>query len=352
MMKKKFKSITNLFLLAFIISCVSTTTGGQLKQSNPVMYDDIIGTWYILSNENPGEIKYTISFNDNGSVTGDIDLFGFKDVNWSETEFALNSDYDNINYRIFKIYNLNNTFEIYYDVDKYEKDSAFEYPNINPAYLNYIPSLKIMQIRKEEGKIESFVYSRNLNIINNLKKAFFANIENDKKKWNSLDKNSLAGHIAFLKSVKHPELKSKAQQSLNDLLDKKTIRYIQKEYKVYSKYLNSMIVYVDGTKMCKFYEFLKIPILFKNKTSGEKINISFKKNKSFENGFDIVCQINGKELNITFKPYKDKIVLVGLSSGYQVNPKGWENAVSTISLSWNKYPDDLASIDLDLLENL
>jgi hypothetical protein len=261
-----------------------------------------------------------------------------------------------INYGIFDIHKLNNDSDVFmmihYDVDKNGGNSSFEYPNINPAYEKSIPPFKIMQLLKGKKKIESFVYTRDLNSINDLKKEFSANIENDKNNWDTLEMNSISGHIAFLQSVKNPELKLKAEQSFNELLDKKTIKYIQKKYKSYSKYSNNMIVYEDGTEMCKFYEFLKLPVLFKNKTSGEKINISIEKNNSFEKGFDIVCQINGKELNITFKPYKNKLVLVGLSSGLQVNPKSWENAVSLISIAWNKIPDDLNNIDVDLLENL
>jgi hypothetical protein len=82
-MNKTLKIISILFIFAFLISCVSA--GESLKKTDLKMYNDIIGTWYIFSTENPGEIKYTISFNENGTITGDADsLFGFTDVRWSE----------------------------------------------------------------------------------------------------------------------------------------------------------------------------------------------------------------------------------------------------------------------------
>lgn len=100
--------------------------------------------------------------------------------------------------------------------------------------------------------------------------------------WEVLNKNSISEHIDFLKKVKSTELNTLAKTSLYSLLDKKIIKYIQKEFKSYSQYSNKMIIYEDGTEMCKFYEFLKMPILFKSKTSGEKTNFSIEKNDSFK----------------------------------------------------------------------
>lgn len=195
------------------------------------------------------------------------------------------------------------------------------------------------EIKLFENNSEQFVSIINVDI-------------DEKAKWEKLNKNSISEHIDFLKKVKSSDLNTLAKTSLYLLLDKKIIKYIQKNFKSYSKYSKNMIVYEDGTEMCRFYEFLKTPILFKNKISGERYDISIVKNDSIKNGFDVVCQVNGKELNISFKPYKGKLVLVGLSSGYQVNPNNWEVAVSTLAMAWNEYPEDLENIDVDLLEKL
>jgi hypothetical protein len=234
--------------------------------------------------------------------------------------------------------------EINYDIHK-DNDEH----NINKIYLDLTPPLKIMYINKNQ---KYFIYSRDKDFASNLKSKFSDDFSAEKENWESINKQSISMHIDFLKDVKSKNIKKTAKLSLYDLLDKKIIKYIQKNFKSYSKYSENMIVYEDGTEMCKFYEFLKIPILFKNKISGEKYDFSIKKNNSIKNGFDIECHVNGKELNITFKPYKGKLVVIGLSSGYQVNPKSWEIAVSTIATAWNEYPEDIDNIDVDLLEKL
>ena len=113
-----------------------------------------------------------------------------------------------------------------------------------------------------------------------------------------------------------------------------------------------MIIYQNVHDLCKLHEFLTLPIVSKNKHSGEKTDFTLERNNSKKNVFDIVCFVNGKELNISLRPYKNKLVLVGLSSGYQENPKNWEFGVSAIATAWNKYPEDLDNIDIELLEKL
>jgi len=365
-MYKYLKISILLFDLAFMLSCASI--GESLKKNDLSKYNNIIGSWYILSPENPGDIIAVVTFNDNGSISGDIEkVFGFKKAKWTDKIYT----YDGwtTNSQCIGIYNLDIRDHYpaklyFYKTDlsnwKYFRDDSNE-GKYNNFYEGYLQTLNIIQYEYDYSNImtEKYirkrlqaVYTKDINISKNIQEEYLVKNNNDSNNWVLVNKNSISEHINFLKSVKEPKLKSTAETSLHELLDKKVIKYIQNKYKPYTKYTDNMIIYENGTEMCKFYEFLKMPIIFKNNVSGEKYDISIEKNDSITNGFDIICKVNGKELNISFKPYKSKLVLVGLSSGFQVNPKSWEFAVSTIATSWNKYPEDLDAIDVELLEKL
>lgn len=341
-MSKILKPISILFFVIFVISCASP--GDLLKQSNPEIYQDIVGTCYILSEEKQGEIRYTISFHHDGTITGDTKpLFQLEKAKW---KFIAGN-------RI-KINTVNIVTTIDFNIDP---DSLHwtDQKNLPRLKKNIIPGAKFMHIEwKESWSAGSalYIYTKDMDDI-----IAFKNLEakqelEDKKRWENLNYKSVKAHYDFIKNVKNKDLKSNAELSLHKLLDAKTIQYLKKNFKLYAKYSQDMIIYENGTELCRLYEFLKFPITFKNKHSGEKFYFTLEKNYSQKNVFDIVCSINGKELNILLKPYKNKLILVGLSSGYQVNPKSWEFGVSAIATAWNQYPEDIDNIDIDLLDKL
>lgn len=366
LMIKNFKFITLLFISTFIISC--TSFGENLKKSNPDLYNDIVGTWYILSSDNPGEVMYTITFNEDGTVSGDTtSLFGYKEARWigkiyvghsvSSVDGVATNNGWLISKGNFSVFNTNTTNiamseKIFYSNSKYGLSTN----NINFQYLTSIPPLNIMKIEYQSTNIREkfFVFSRDLKIVNSLKVKFLKDSENilsEKKNWEKLNKQSIFEHITFLKNVTDINLKSNAETSLNELLDKKIFKYIQKNFKTYSKYSDKMIVYEDGTEVCKLYELLRNTILGKNNISGEKNSIHFNRNKEYDNGFDIVVGIDDDNLIFNFKPYKNNLVIMGLSKNYKPTPKGWEYALKIGLEIMIKYPK-LESIDVDLLEKL
>lgn len=238
--------------------------------------------------------------------------------------------------------------KIYFTKDK---DQFSE--GINQSYLESIPPLGILQISysiKLRGE-KTYVYSNDINVVNQIKTQHSNKMLDDKNNWSKLNKKSVVEHITFLKSVYDDSLKSIAETSLHELLDQKTLKYIQKQFNQYSKYAENMIIFNDGMEICKLYEFLKVIILGKNNISGEKSTIKFVKNSEYKNGFDVTISTDGDEIRFTFKPYNNNLVIMGLSKGYSKNPNGWEYAVKIAAEQFNRYPQ-LDYIDVDLLENL
>lgn len=358
-MGKKIKFYTLLLSFTFFLAC-ATTPGDNLKKSEPEKYDDIIGTWFILSKEKIGEIIFQIKFNDDGTVTGDTrKLFSLVEARWNNNNKEKYKSVNGIKVREGRliVHDPNNkdymSKSISYITYSFNNNSKAT-KSINPLYLKNIPPLGVMEIKIGIGQSNknTYIFSRDQNTVNNIKKTISKEIADETTIWNQLNKNSLNDHIIFLKSVSSPEIKRQVEQSFKNLLDKKVITYLKQNFKSYSKYFEYMIHYQNGNELCKLHEFLTLPIVFKNKQSGEKINFALERNNSKKNVFDIVYSVNGKELNISLKPHKNKLVLVGLSSDYQENPKSWEFGVSAIASAWNKYPEDLDNIDIELLEEL
>lgn len=339
------KILPKISLLSFMILAISCASPGDLlKQSNPEIYKDIVGTCYILSKEKQGEISYQISFHHDGTVTGDTtSLFQLEKAKW---EFVAGN-------RI-KINTVNEETTIDFNVDP-DNLNQLQKDQLSKLSKYTIPGAKIIHIKWKkswQGGSTLYMYTKNMEDIIAFKNLGTNQELEDKKRWESLDYKSLRAHVDFLKTVRNKDIKSDAELSLHKLLDIKVIKYFQKNLKSYSKYSENMIIYENGTELCKLYEFLTLPIVFKNKHSGEKIDFTLERNNSKKNVFNIVCLVNGKELNISLRPYKNKLVLVGLSSGFQENPKNWEFGVSAIATAWNKYPEDPENIDIELLENL
>lgn len=364
-MNRSLKIITVLINLAFMLSCISV--GEKLKKSDLNKYNEIIGTWYILSPENPGDILGVVTFHDNGTISGDVEkIFGFKNAEWSEQIYNHRGWTTEPDY--IGIYNLdfekNTPADLCFNKSDQSNWKSFkndsENLKYNSFYENYLSSLKILEYNYNYSNIitETYlsktlnaIYTKDISLAKSINEEYLLKKNSDNENWEKLNKLSVAAHITFLKSVQNNSLKSIAETSLHKLLDQKVIKYIQKQFRPYSKYAENMIVFDDGMEICKLYEFLKVVILGKNNISGEKSTIEFVKNTEYKNGFDVIISFDGDEIKFTFKPYKNNLVIMGLSKGYSKNPNGWEYAVKIAAEQFNRYPQ-LDYIDVDLLENL
>ncbi len=355
------KKFTYILLASLIIGCSSP--GSQLKKVLPQSYNDIIGKWYILSQKKVGKI-YTLSFNDNGTITGDVfALFENAKPRWrleiySNSIPSDNCTRDQYGYIICEgrlaVYSSDsrsrtNADELIFTDNKNSIDTG----GIDSIYLDSIPPLKILQIKYEVNKhtTEYFVFSRDPRVINNFRENKSAELNNENKVWERLNKNSVKRHIDFLQKVKNTNIKSEAENSLHKLLDKKVIKFLQTHHKGYAGYCNYDVIFDNGNQLCKFYEFLRIPVLAKNPNSGDKATILIKRNNSYANGFDLIYRLNGQDLIVSLKPYKNKLVAMGLRNDDEGSPDGWERAFSALAQSMQVFPI-LTHIDVELLENL
>ena len=107
---------------------------------------------------------------------------------------------------------------------------------------------------------------------------------------------------------------------------------------------------LNGNELCRLYEFIKLLVLLINDSGIKPLTIQF--NETGKDEFDLICTIERRDLTISFKRYKDKIVAVGIASGRTINPNNWEVALITLAGKLNNYPESINSIDVDLLENL
>ncbi len=356
------KKFTSILLASLIIGCSSP--GSQLKNLSQSWYNDVIGKWYILPQKKDGRL-YTISFNHNGTITGDVEaLFGNPKPRW-RLEFYSNSfpasghcTRDQFGYMTCEgrlaVYSSDSRSRTNADVLFYTDNKRFiDTDEIDNTYLESIPPLKILQIKYEVNKnsTEYFVFSRDLSVINNFKENKSSELNNEKKVWEKLNKYSVKKHIEFLQNAKNADIKSEAEKSLHTLLDKKVIKFMQANLKGYSNYWNYDISFENGEQFCKFYEFMRVPVIAKNPNSGEKATISIKRNNSFANGFDLIYRFKGQDLIISLKPYKNKLVAMSLRRDDDETPQGWEYAFSSLAKSMQVFPI-LSHIDVDLLENL
>ncbi len=178
------------------------------------------------------------------------------------------------------------------------------------------------------------------------------NIDAEQYEWDKLNKKSISKHIDFIKEVHDDDLKLNAQNSLNELLELKLKKYFDSRYNPYSKYKELTIKSEDGTELGQLIDIVRIPLLAVNPNSGEKqVSIGLRENDKYKNGFDLVLNVNGKDVVLTFKPYKDWLVVMSLESDGEVNPQSWTYAVSMLIESMKGYPN-IEFIDVELLEEL
>ena len=191
----------------------------------------------------------------------------------------------------------------------------------------------------------------NSNIISNKNEEYLKN------KWEKLNKKSIKEHISFIKmiddtSTENQKLKEIAEISLNALLDEKVKKFIDIKYKNYSQYSDYEIVALDGISCCKFYEFLKLPVLNKNPNSGHK-DITFRivQNNKYKNSFDFKFKIGKYNLSVTFKSYKNKLIIMEYQKNEEIDPVDWEKSVFKFAELFRAYPK-LEYIDVEMFEKL
>ncbi len=370
-----------LLLSIFFTNC--TSPGQQLRKYNPQMHDDIVGTWYVLSNDEPGKLKGEVSFNENGTVTDNFGILkqpkrrnfqNSKKITWDYKYYAPYRGYSLNGHRNYNakrgrfVYeyktgrgNLvsNVKINVFYRHTPSQLKEALK--RINSRYHNYIPPLKVMRIvynsnfRGEATKQDVYLFSRNKEDIYNLFKKVEQDANTEKQLWDSTNKESVCSAVPslvkFLKVANHEAFKNEAKERLNNLLDDKTKEYLKKYHHSFFQYANNEIAYRDGgSTNCKLFEFLRTPILGKNPTTGLQSKVSIEKINT--DSFMLTLAIEGeKSMYFTFRPYKNKLIVTSLRQGYLKNPPRWEGLFQIIISQLSQYPE-LDYINLDLIKKL
>jgi len=341
-MKAKGLIILSLLLSVTVIGCSSMAE--RLKSKNPSVYNEIVGKWNVLSANNPSEIKASFVLKENG-VVDDPD-------GWI-IQSSMRSNYKNFQWDC----NERGYVDTYVsDEDSFKSYSGgFEYiindkniNRINSSLIPYRSKIGFISIGCVEWEREDYIVVREkdtseiINVIKNINSA-------KNSEWERIDKTSILAIIDFVNKTEQENIKKTAIDSLHNLLDEKIKTYISNKYKPYASLVDKDIIFEDGTRVCKFYEFFKLAVCGINKNSGEKITMSIESNDLYPNGVTITTSIDNRTVTAILKPYKDNVVVMGMD--LNGDSRGWQYSFSIIAQAWNQYPE-ISNIDVDLLEKL
>jgi len=312
----------------------------KIKDNQPKFYNDIIGTWYIFSNDDAPNTIHKITFSEDSKVTGDLKQFtGENIISW--TPMIKTKDTSFIRgYFCLEDKNKKKIFIKYLGLNN-QKDS------INKRYKKTIPPLKVLSVSNTIYNFRDkkhFVFSKNKEDIIRIQNKILLAIKLENKKWNEVDENSMKSLVSILKNSHNIDHRKKALEMLKPLLDDKVKLYINKKYPHFSKYINSTIYYKDGTKSFKFYQILRKPIISIFPHSGYKVKFSI-----FKSSEGITLKIGKNEFY--FNPYKKNLTIVGCKIKWLRNPRNWEYIFATLVKQTSTFPST-KYIDLELLEKL
>jgi hypothetical protein len=89
-----------------------------------------------------------------------------------------------------------------------------------------------------------------------------------------------------------------------EILDRKIIAYLNREFPEVAPYTQSMIFYKNGNEEKKLYEIMRIPVLSKEPNSGFKIDYDLLKNNEW---IQLKYNIEGKSVIFVFTIYQNKL---------------------------------------------
>ena len=341
-MKVKGSIILLLLLNVAVIACSSMSE--QLKSKDPSLSSEIAGKWNVISVNNPSAIEASFILKENGVV---------EDPDGWIIQSSMRSDYKKFRWEC-KERGYVDTYVA--DKGSYNSSSGrFEYiindkniNRINSSLIPYRSKIGFISIGWVEWEREDYIVVREkdtseiINVIKNINSA-------KNSEWERIDKTSILAIIDFVNKTEQENIKKTAIDSLHNLLDEKIKTYISKKYKPYAYLVDKDIIFEDGTKVCKFYEFFKLAVCGINKNSGEKITMSIESNDRYPNGVTITTSIDNRTVTAILKPYKDNVVVMGMD--LNGDSRGWQYSFSIIAQAWNQYPE-ISNIDIDLLEKL
>ncbi|AVQ12551.1 Uncharacterized protein XB16_2225 [Leptospira santarosai] len=178
-----------------------------------------------------------------------------------------------------------------------------------------------------KGDIEERNFSRFLNSISpNIAKSILAmkpiiaeritkrllQRQKELSDWEKLNKNSVRNIVHYLQNANEGEIKTQAEEFLNNLLYKKVQIYLVNRYPFIKPYLKNMVLYPDGSPAGEthFFQIFTRLILEKDSETGFKQEV-----KLYQKNGKIIWEIeyNGETNLLYFVPYKNNVTLEKIS---------------------------------------
>ncbi|EMM72628.1 hypothetical protein M9Y82_17060 [Leptospira weilii] len=130
--------------------------------------------------------------------------------------------------------------------------------------------------------------------------------------WEKVNKNSVRDIVHFLQKVRDKEIEKKAEEFLNNLLDKKVQTHLASSFPFIKPYLNNMVLYPNGDPAgeTQFFQIFTRLVLEKDFETGFKQDV-----KVIHKNGKIIWEItyDGETNLLYFVPYKNNITLEKIS---------------------------------------
>jgi hypothetical protein len=326
------------FILGLLVFCASPSE--QFRKDYPALYQQYMGKWIVFTLDENCTIVGNFELNPDSSISdphgyvlGKISQIQDFEIWWSAKGMSG-----------FEVWGKNKKTGAV-SLLKSERIDSDDLDKNNPVFVDISGIIGVTP----KQNLEPVYYLTNRQGLYERIQNTNKNLITDRRLWEKVNKNSITHLVTFIKNTQIESSKKEATIMLHSLLDAKIKSYLKKTYPQYSSYCDKDIIFEDGSKICRFYEFFKMGVCGINKNSGQKIEFRITKDSDSQNTFKVSTSGNNTTATIIFKSYKENIVAMGMD--VNGDTRGWQYGLSFLAGSYNAYPD-LESIDTDFLEKM
>lgn len=317
------KRLKSYSILIFFVLFSCATPGERIKKEMPDLYQEMFGTWYILSNQNFGQVEHKLIFNEDGTIMTDLDLHGSENLVWANSGVIFSSKIMTKGRKSFPK-GIIDRITLYdkKDIGKGAGSSEIVYGhNItigisssllldkpienNSIYKNYLPPLYDMNFTIK-GQTTYYVFTKDISLLSSLSPEHgaetnnVAEINNEDETFNKLNKTSLQGLHDFIITTKNDSYKDQAQNMYDDILNQKSKKiiktYFNKNLRKYKSISDFKIYDPFGKELGIFSDIFRIPALSKKDL---EFNVTLEENPIL--GIEYTIENKGIETVIYFK---------------------------------------------------
>jgi len=275
------------FFAVLLGSFCCTSSVQLLKERHPAVFEEIVGTWQVLSFDSFGKREFAIVFYEDGSARIDHDEFKNRMLRWATIHAVLQEQGKDLPPEHSHM-KLKMIFIWYADSPPSSIAAApivIEYGkpvSKDSFYAEYTPPIFGMKFTHfyKIGKSGAssrwgvMYYCKNAGALSSILEKHDANAERDR--FAVLNKKSLRDLNEFIGSVKNEKLKEEAngfyESLFGEFAKRHVASFIRKKHPFYSKYLEKKVYDPFGNKLCSFYELFIMPATL-NKDRDCSVNI-------------------------------------------------------------------------------